>query len=45
MEEKKKHKEHSNLYYIFLADKQNHTLPEDRAAQMWENILNHFQNE
>ncbi|MBQ8550055.1 MAG: hypothetical protein IJ426_01805 [Clostridia bacterium] len=32
-------KEHYNLYYILLEDKQKHPPPADRKAAAWEEIL------
>ena len=35
-------KEHFNLYYIFLEDKQNNALSEEKAKQIKGNILTSF---
>lgn len=35
-------REHYNLYYIFQADQQQHTLPEERAEKILKNLLEIF---
>lgn len=38
MSNKSNHLNHCNLYYIFLEDKQKHTLPPSKAEFIWKRI-------
>ena len=42
MENTENLREHNNLYYIFAADKQEHSLPVDKKDEIWDNISKDF---